>query len=319
MRKKPRLGISSCLLGNNVRYDSGHKKDDFLVETLGDFVEWVPVCPEVEVGMGIPREPIRLVGDPAAPRLVADRSGKDHTEAMRTWAEARLEKLAALDLVGWVTKKDSPSCGLARVRVWSGKKDAPPRREGVGAFVAVLKEGMPLLPIEEEGRLHDPWLRESFVERIFAYHRFKEAREAGMDRGALVAFHTRHKLALLSHSPDAYRKLGRLVAGLQKGQKLDPVLDAYGEGFLAGLAVRASRGKHVNVLQHMAGYFKDVLPPAERKELEGVVADYGRGLVPLVVPQTLLRHHVRKHGVAYLADQTYLDPDPKELMIRNHV
>jgi len=318
-RKKPRLGISSCLLGNSVRYDSGHKKDDFLVETLGEFVEWVPVCPEVEVGMSIPRPPIRLTGDPAAPRLVAERSGTDYTDAMRTWAEARVEKLAGLDLVGYVTKKDSPSCGLSRVKVWSGKKDTPPRKEGVGAYVRVLRERLPLLPVEEEGRLHDPWLRESFVERIFAYQRFKEAREAGMGRGELVDFHTRHKLALLAHSPDAYRKLGRIVAGMKKGAKLDPLLDAYGAGFLEGLAVRSSRGKHVNVLQHMAGYFKDVLPPDERKELEGLVADYGRGLVPLVVPQTLLRHHVKKHGVAYLAGQTYLDPDPKELMIRNHV
>jgi uncharacterized protein YbgA (DUF1722 family)/uncharacterized protein YbbK (DUF523 family) len=318
MAKKLRLGISSCLLGKNVRYDGGHKKDDFLVGTLGAYVEWVPVCPELEVGMGVPRESIRLVGNPAAPKLVAERSGTDWTERMRVFAEERVARLAALDLVGFVTKKDSPSCGLARVRVWTGKKDTPPSRDGVGAFARVLRESLPLLPVEEEGRLHDPWLRESFVERIFAYGRFREAVLAGMKRGDLVAFHTRHKLSLLAHSPDHYRKLGRVVAGLKKG-RIDDDVRTYGAVFLEGLGVRASRGKHVNVLQHVAGYFRDVLPAGERKELEGLVSDYGRGLVPLVVPQTLIRHHVRRHGIEYLAGQSYLDPDPKELMLRNHV
>jgi uncharacterized protein YbgA (DUF1722 family)/uncharacterized protein YbbK (DUF523 family) len=317
-RKKLRLGISSCLLGKNVRYDGGHKRDDFLVGVLGEFVEWVPVCPELEVGMSVPREPIRLVGLSAAPRLLAERSGTDWTEPMRRYAEERVAQLAELDLVGYVTKKDSPSCGMARVRVWTGKKATPPRRDGVGAFARVLREKLPLLPLEEEGRLHDAALRESFVERIFGYQRFRDAVKAGMGRGDLVAFHTRHKLALLAHSPDAYRKLGRLVGALEKG-RIDPTVEAYGALFLQALAVPATRGRHVNVLQHVLGYFKDLLPPVERKELEGLVADYQRGLVPLVVPQTLIRHHVRRHGVSYLEGQSYLDPDPKELMLRNHV
>jgi uncharacterized protein YbgA (DUF1722 family)/uncharacterized protein YbbK (DUF523 family) len=317
-RKKLRLGISSCLLGKNVRYDGGHKRDDFLVGVLGEYVEWVPVCPELEVGMGVPRESIRLVGLSASPRLLAERSGTDWTEPMRRFAEERVAKLAELDLVGYVTKKDSPSCGLARVRVWTGKKATPPRRDGVGAFARVLRERMPLLPVEEEGRLHDAPLRESFVERIFGYQRFRDAVTAGMRRGDLVAFHTRHKLALLAHSPAGYQRLGRLVASLGKGS-LDPVVAEYGALFLQALAVPATRGRHVNVLQHLLGYFKEILPPPERKELEGLVADYQRGHVPLVVPQTLIRHHVRKHGVAYLEGQTYLDPDPKELMLRNHV
>lgn len=311
--------MSSCLLGRKVRYDGQHKRSAFLVDVLGPFVEWVPVCPELELGLGVPREPIRLVGTPSAPRLVAERSGVDHTEAMQRYAHARVRELEALELSGWVTKKDSPSCGLERVRVHTGR-GGPPRRDGVGMFVRVLREELPLLPIEEEGRLEDPALRESFLESIFAYARWREAVARGMSRGDLVAFHTAHKLALLAHSPAAYRRLGALVAAPGKGKAaLARTVGAYGAGFMAALRVPATRGRHANVLQHVAGYFREVLPAADRAELAEVVADYGRGLVPLVVPLTLLRHHVRRQGVAYLAGQTYLDPDPKELLLRNHV
>jgi uncharacterized protein YbgA (DUF1722 family)/uncharacterized protein YbbK (DUF523 family) len=316
-RAKLRVGVSACLLGQKVRYDGQHKRDTFLVDVLGEFVAWVPVCPELEVGMGVPREPIRLVGAATAPRLVAERSGADHTAAMRRYAEARVEELSRLELSGFVTKKDSPSCGLARVRIYP-EKGGPPRRDGVGAFARVLVERLELLPVEEEGRLQDPALRESFIERIFAYARWKEAVAAGMRRGDLVAFHTAHKLALLAHSPAAYRRLGALVAGMAKGS-IAPILEEYGRGFMEALRVPATRGRHVNVLQHMLGYFRETLPRDDRKELEEVVRDYERGLVPLVVPQTLLRHHVRRQGVEYLAGQTYLDPDPKELMLRNRV
>jgi uncharacterized protein YbgA (DUF1722 family)/uncharacterized protein YbbK (DUF523 family) len=313
-----RVGVSSCLLGRKVRYDGQHKRDDWLVDVLGPFVEWVAICPELEVGMGVPRESIRLVGLTAAPRLVAEKSGVDHTENMRRYAEAKVAELAGLDLTGFVLKKDSPSCGMTRVRVYGEKKAGPPRRDGVGAFARVLLERLPMLPVEEEGRLRDPALRESFVERLFAFARFKAAVAAGMSRGDLVAFHTRHKLALLAHSPDGYRKLGKLVASQGKGSNA-AVVAAYGRALMATLAVPARRGRHVNVLQHMLGYFRDRLPVEDRRELEEVVRDYQRGLVPLLVPQTLLRHHVRKQGMEYLAGQTYLDPDPKELMLRNRV
>ena len=313
---KLRLGVSACLLGRKVRYDGQHKRDPFLVDVLGPFVEWVPVCPEQELGLGVPREPIRLVGSSAAPRLVAERTGKDHTEAMRRLAEARVRELEGLDLSGYVTKKDSPSCGMERVRVHS-PRGGPPRRDGVGAFAAVLLAQLPLLPVEEEGRLHDPALRESFVERIFAYARWKAAVGRGMRRGDLVAFHTAHKLALMAHSPAAYRTLGAAVGGLARGP-IGRVVEAYGRGFMEALRIPATRGRHANVLQHMLGYFREVLPPADRAELADVVTDYARGHVPLVVPLTLFRHHVRRSGVAYLAGQTYLDPDPKELMLRNH-
>jgi uncharacterized protein YbgA (DUF1722 family)/uncharacterized protein YbbK (DUF523 family) len=311
-----RVGVSACLLGDKVRFDGQHKRDDWVVDVLGPFVEWVPVCPEVDVGMGVPRETIRLTGPSTSPRLVADKSGADHTEAMRRYAEEKTEELARLDLTGFVLKKDSPSCGMERVRVYGAK--GPPRRDGVGAFARVLLERLPMLPVEEEGRLRDAALRESFVERLFAFARFKAAIAGGLTRGALVAFHTRHKLALLAHSPDGYRKLGKLVASQGRGSNA-AVVEAYGRGLMGTLAVPAKRGRHVNVLQHMLGYFRDRLPVEDRRELEDVVRDYQRGLVPLLVPQTLIRHHVRKQGVEYLAGQTYLDPDPKELMLRNRV
>jgi uncharacterized protein YbgA (DUF1722 family)/uncharacterized protein YbbK (DUF523 family) len=314
--RKLRLGISSCLLGRKVRYDGQHRRDPLLVDVLGPFVEWVPVCPELELGLGVPREPIRLVGDPAAPRLLAERSGADHTAAMRRFAARRVAELEQLALDGYVTKKDSPSCGMERVCVHRERK-GPPRRDGVGMFVRALMQRMPLLPVEEEGRLQDPVLRESFIERVFGYAHWKAARAAGMRRGDLVAFHTAHELVILAHSPAAYRRLGTLVASAGK-VGLAPLLDAYGRGFMEALRIPATRGRQANILRRVAGHLREALPAPDRKELEGLVRDYARGLVPLVVPQTLARHHVRKHGVAYLAGQTYLDPDPKELMLRNH-
>jgi uncharacterized protein YbgA (DUF1722 family)/uncharacterized protein YbbK (DUF523 family) len=317
VRPRLRLGVSSCLLGSKVRYDGGHKRDDFLTETLAPFVEWVPVCPELELGLGVPREPIRLVGRTQAPRLLAERSGADHTDPMRAYAEKRVARLMEEDLSGYVTKKDSPSCGLERVRVHPAR-GGPPRRDGVGAFTCVLQQRLPLLPVEEEGRLHDPALRESFVERIFAYARWKAALVDGMTRGRLVEFHTAHKLTLLAHSPAAYRRLGTLVGGLGR-RAIASAAAEYGEAFMAALRVPATRGRHTNVLQHASGYFRELVGVEDRKELEGVVADYGRGLVPLIVPLTLLRHHLRRHPVPYLAGQVYLDPEPKELRLRNHV
>ena len=309
-----RLGISACLLGEAVRWDGGHKRDPFLTETLGRWVEWVPVCPEVELGLGVPREAIRLEGDARAPRLVAADSRRDLTAEMAALARRRVAGLARLDLSGYVLKKDSPSCGMERVRV-HGASGAP-ARSGVGAFARVLMEQLSLLPVEEEGRLHDPGLREHFVERVFAYWRWRRFSADGATRGGLVAFHTAHKLQLLAHDPASHRRLGRLVAG--RGP-LATVLREYGEAFMAALGVRATPARHVNVLQHMAGYVTRALASDERRELGEVIADYRRGLVPLVVPLTLLGHHVRRQSVSYLAEQVYLNPHPRELMLRNHV
>ena len=314
--QKIRLGVSACLLGQSVRYDGGHKRDAFLTDTLGPFVEWVPVCPEVEIGLGVPRPPIRLIGDSGAPRLVVERTGEDLTARMRRWARGRIRELEALGLHGYVLKRSSPSCGLVRVRVYD--EEGRPGRVGRGVFAAALTDALPLLPVEEEGRLNDAALRESFIERVFAAARWQAFITSRPRVRDLVAFHAAHKFAILAHSPRDYAELGRLVAAA--GPRLAAeTLATYGTRFMRALAVRATRARHVNVLQHLAGFFKRQLTDDERAELGEVIAEYRRELVPLVVPITLLKHHVRRLGVGYLTDQVYLGPHPKELMLRNHV
>jgi uncharacterized protein YbgA (DUF1722 family)/uncharacterized protein YbbK (DUF523 family) len=312
----PRLGISACLLGEKVRFDGGHKQDAFLCQTLGRFVEWVPVCPEIEVGMGVPRESVRLVGSGSDPKMIAERSGKDWTMAMKRFAAIRTKDLAELKLSGYVFKKNSPSCGVERVRLYDAKN--MPSRHGRGIFAATVMKTLPLLPVEEEGRLNDLALRENFVERVFAYHRWQSALAGAKSARVLVDFHTRHKFLLLAHSERHYRRLGRLVAGIEKNS-LRATYEEYGQNFMEGLAVRASAKKHTNVLDHLMGYFSDQLSAAERRELVELIREYRTGLVPLVAPITLMQHYVKKYEVAYLADQVYLAPSPKELMPRNCV
>jgi uncharacterized protein YbgA (DUF1722 family)/uncharacterized protein YbbK (DUF523 family) len=314
--QKIRLGVSACLLGQAVRYDGGHKRDPFLIDTLGPFVEWVPVCPEVEIGLGIPRDTIRLVGDAATPRLVVEKTDEDLTARMRRYARSRVTELESLGLDGYVLKRGSPSCGLFRVRVYG--RDGVPHPTGAGAYARALTERLPLLPVEEEGRLGDPALRENFIERVFATARWRAFLARRPAAGDLVAFHTAAKLAVLAHSPAHYALLGRLVAAAG-GARLGARLADYGALLMQALAVRATRGRHANVLQHVTRFFKRQLEPDARAELADVIHDYRHGLVPLVVPLTLIKHHVRRLGVAYLADQTYLSPHPKELMLRNHV
>lgn len=309
------IAISSCLLGARVRFDGGHKRDDFLVTTLGRWVQWVPVCPEVEVGMGTPRESIRLVREGGEVRLVAPKSGRDWTAEMRAYAELRLGELEARDLDGFVLKKDSPSCGMERVKVYGG---GMPSRTGRGLFAEALLARWPYLPVEEEGRLNDPRLRENFVKRVFAYRRVKALFAGRWTVGQLVAFHTAHKLQLMAHSPATYRTLGQLVANA-RGLPRQQVRDTYLREFMTGLRTIATPRRHANVLQHILGYFRRVLDEDARAELLTLIEDYRRGLVPLVVPITLIRHHVRRHRIGYLEGQVYLEPHPKELMLRNHV
>jgi uncharacterized protein YbgA (DUF1722 family)/uncharacterized protein YbbK (DUF523 family) len=311
-----RIGVSSCLLGQRVRFDAGHKRDAFLLEELGRFVEWVPVCPEVELGMGVPRPSIRLERRGAGVRLVEPRSGADHTRAMRAFARRRLAGLQSLALSGYVLKKDSPSCGMERVKLWEPGGGA--RRAGVGLFAQALLEAAPELPVEEEGRLHDPRLRENWIERVFAHHRLRSLFRARWRPRDVVAFHTAHKLQLMAHSPAAYRQLGRLVAGV-KAEPRGAFQRLYARAFMQALARMATPGRTTNVLQHMAGHLRDHLDAASRAELSELIHDYRRGLVPLVVPLTLIRHHARRCEVAYLLGQRFLDPHPKELMLRNHV
>ena len=315
-RPRPiRIGISACLLGQPVRFDGGHKRDAFLTETFGRFVEWVPVCPEVECGFGTPREAMRLVRVERGVRLLTVKSGIDLTAPMERFSRSRVSALASEDLSGYVLKKDSPSCGLERVKVYG---HGAPVRGGRGLFAAVLVDAFPHLPLEEEGRLADPRLRDNFVERVFAYWRLRGLFAWRWTVGDLVRFHTAHKLLLLAHAPEGYRRLGRLVAGARRIPRRG-LEQRYVAGFMQVLAQRATTQRHSNVLQHMAGYFKDRLDAASKRELAEAIDDYRRGLVPLVVPMTLLRHHVRMLDVTYLSGQTYLQPHPKELMLRNHV
>ena len=316
MTDRVRILVSACLLGEKVRYDGGHKRDIFLNETLGPFVEWVRVCPEVDCGLPVPREAMRLVGDPASPRLVGNRTGVDHTDRMERWAAARLEELSTLDLCGYICKKDSPSSGMERVKVYGGGGN--PSRAGAGVFTRRFMERFPRIPVEEEGRLTDPVLREMFIERVFCLRRFRDLLARPLSRGALVEFHTDHKLLLLSHDRRHYEEMGRLVAGA-KALPLRTLYGKYEEIFLAALAHKSTPRKCADVLLHMMGYFRKMLSTDEKQEMIEVIDQYRRRLVPLVVPVTLIRHYVRKYDVAYLARQVFLNPHPVELMLRNHV
>jgi uncharacterized protein YbgA (DUF1722 family)/uncharacterized protein YbbK (DUF523 family) len=311
-----RIGISACLLGDEVRYDGGHKRDTFLATVMGPLVEWVKVCPEVETGMGTPREAMRLVDAGGRIRMLTVKTGVDHTDTMTAYARRRVDALAAENLSGYVLKKDSPSCGMTRVKLFRGA--GAPARTGVGLFARALLDRYPHLPVEEEGRLSDSRLRENFVERVFAYRRLRDLFDGRWTIGDLVRFHTAHKLVLMAHSPTAYARLGRLVAQA-KGTPRATFRDGYTAGFMLALTVIATPQRHTNVLQHMVGYFKRTLDAASRDELLASIEDYRKGLLPLIVPITLIRHHVRQHQVAYLAEQVYLEPHPKELMLRNHV
>jgi len=311
-----RVGISTCLLGQEVRFDGGHKRNPYLIDTFGPHVRFTPVCPEVEIGLGIPRETIRLVDTPEGTRLRGTKTGADHTAAMVRYAERKTRELEKLDLCGYVLKKGSPSCGMERVKVYS--EAGMSGRSGSGMFAAVLLARLPLLPVEEEGRLNDPRLRENFIERVFAYRRLKDLFKGRWTIGGLVRFHTAEKLNLMAHDPVAYRELGRLVAGARSVERR-ALMERYEALFMTALKKIATARKNANVLQHAQGHLKKVLTPDEKQELIGLIEDYRKGLVPLVVPITLIRHHVRAHGIAYLAGQTYLEPHPKELMLRNHV
>lgn len=325
--ERPRVGISSCLLGQPVRYDGGHKRDPFLVETFGAYVEWVPVCPELEAGFGLPRPSMSLYLVDAATRerggrfpadaigVRLNKDGTDVTQRLRHYSRKRAEQLADSGLSGYVLKKDSPSCGMERVKVYT---TGMPERGGRGVFAEALMARLPNLPVEEEGRLGDPRLRENFIERIFAYGRLQGLFGRRWSVGDVVAFHTSHKLTLMAHSPAAYRALGRLVASAKQLGRGE-FSAAYQSQFMQALTTMATPKKHANVLQHMLGYFSDAIDADARAEFVSVIDEYRLGRIPLIVPITLFRHYVRRLKVTYLLSQTYLEPHPRELSLRNHV
>lgn len=310
-----RLGVSSCLLGEEVRFDGQHKRSRFVVDELGELFEFVAVCPEVDIGMGIPRPTIRIEEVAGEQRLVSPKTGEDFTRRMASYSKKRVRDLIREGLDGYVLKKGSPSCGPFRLPVYI--KGQPARRDGVGFFAAELRHQWPQLPVEDEGRLHDPGIRENFIEQVFVRNRWRTLRGRGLTRKRLVGFHTAHKLLLRAHNEAGYRRAGRLVG--QTGSIPDGELFASYEAELHTIMqTRATRKKHANVLQHALGYLKKMLDSTEKREILLAVDDYRRDLLPLIVPVTLLRYNIRRHDVEYLRGQLYFDPHPKELMLRNH-
>ncbi len=316
MIKKIRLGISSCLLGEQVRYDGSHKLDHYLTDTLGQFVDWVPVCPEVEYGLPIPREAMRLVGNSLSPRLITRNSGVDHTEGMLKWAKKKLRELENEDFCGFIFKSKSPSSGLKGVKVYT--ESGMPSTRGSGIFGGAFTRKFPLIPVEDDGRLHDPDLRENFIERVFVFRRWKDFIESGTSRGSLVSFHTDHKLLIMSHSPRHNSLLGRMVAAVKK-QNLTPLFSEYITLLMECLSLLATVKKNTNVLMHTVGYFKKNLTADEKTELLHIINNFHSGLIALIVPITLMNHYVRKYEEPYLKRQYYLSPYPLELMLKNHV
>jgi len=314
--EKIKLGISTCLLGKNVRYDGGHKLDRFITDTLGQYVEYVPVCPEVECGLPIPRESMHLKGDPGSPRLVTTRTKQDITDRMVQWARKRTSELEKEDLCGFIFKSDSPSSGMERIKVYNEKGMSV--KKGVGIFAKIFMDHFSLLPVEEEGRLHDPNLRENFIERIFTLKRWREVLEKKESRGNVVDFHTRHKLLILSHSPKHYQTMGKLVAKA-KELPIKKLHQQYQTILMEALQLKTTPKKNGNVLQHMMGYFREQLSGDEKRELLEVIEAYRKGYTPLIVPITLIQHYVRKYDQPYLKEQVYLNPHPLELQLRNHV
>ncbi len=312
-----KIGISACLMGQQVRYDGGHRHNRFLTDTLGKYVTYVPVCPEVECGMSIPREPMRLVGDPQNPRLMTISTKKDYTRQMTDWAGKRAMELEHEDLCGFIFKSKSPSSGMLRVKVYN-EETGIPSHTGTGMFAGAVMKHFPLLPTEEDGRLNDPVLRENFIERIFAFSRWREMLTEKCSVGRLVDFHTSHKLLLMAHSRKHYREMGSLVAQAKK-MGIREAYTRYQELLMEALTLKTTPKKHADVLQHIMGYFKKELTADEKQELLETIDLYRKELVPLIVPITLVNHYVRKYNEPYLSRQYYLNPHPVELKLRNHV
>jgi uncharacterized protein YbgA (DUF1722 family)/uncharacterized protein YbbK (DUF523 family) len=314
--EKIKIGISTCLLGEKVRYDGGHKLDRYITDTLGDFFEWLPVCPEVEYGLPVPRESMHLTGDPASPRLVTVRTGIDHTEGMKKWAEDKLGQLKTEELCGFIFKSKSPSSGISGIKVYPSS--GIPSNKGTGIFGGAFMLYFPLIPVIDDGRLHDPDLRENFIERVLVFKRWKKFLKNSPKIRDLIAFHTNLKLLVLSHSPKHYDALGKLVAQAKKYQP-DVLYSEYIRILMEGLRLLATTKKNTNVLSHIAGYFKKQLSSEDKRELLEVIEQYHNGHIPLIVPIVLINHYVRKFEQPYLKMQFYLNPHPVELMLRNHV
>jgi uncharacterized protein YbgA (DUF1722 family)/uncharacterized protein YbbK (DUF523 family) len=308
MEDRPRVGVSSCLLGEEVRFNGGHKRYRFLTDDLGPHVDWVPFCPEVAIGLGTPREPIRLT---VTGRLVNRDGTADHTEAMAALL------LPAADIDGYVFKAKSPSCGIRALPRYR-EDGVAADHSGRGLYAARVLSAFPLLAAEDEGRLNDPGLREAFTERIFAAARLRALLASPWTAGDLVGFHARHKLQLLAHDPDRYRMAGKVVAGA--GTKPRSVISlAYRDLFLAALASPATAGRNANALQHAYSRIGRELGRPHRADLLARIEAYRRGEEPLSVPVALLAHYASGGDFPWLAEQTYLSPFPRGLKLRHAV
>ena len=316
MNQKPLVGISTCLLGENVRYDGGHKLDRYLCDVLGMYVEFVPVCPEVECGMTIPREALRLVFIDGTIRLMTQKTKKDMTSQMDKWIQQKIVELSDMPLCGFIFKSKSPSSGLLRVKVY--KEDGGFYKNGVGIFAQGLTDRFPFLPVEEDGRLNDSRLRENFIERIFVMQRWNKMIEERKSLKKLMEFHAHHKYILMAHCPKTLKALGAFIAN-GKRHPIEDVYEEYFRTFMTALGKIATIKKNTNVLLHIMGFFRNNLTTDEKEELKDIITDYHKELFPLIVPITLLNHYVRKYKPQYLEEQIYLNPHPMELMLRNHV
>ncbi len=313
---KIRIGVSSCLLGEPVRWDGGHKRDRTVKNQLGRIFEWVPTCPEVEIGMGIPREAVRLAGDLKSPRMVGNQTGKDWTPRMNRYSRQRSAELAKMGVCGYIFKSRSPSCGIAGIKV-TGKNGKITSR-GRGLFAGVFMNRCSLVPVEDESRLQDARVRDNFITRVFAYHRLTKLLSGRFSRKELLEFHAAHKYLLLAHSPKHKNALDRLLA---RANQFPPagLKRRYAEQFMQALSYKTTVRKNADVLNHMLGMFKKQLTEAARQEVAETIEDYRNGLVPLLEPLTLIRHLVRIHRINTLKDQVYLHSHPKELMLRQNI
>ncbi len=311
-----KIGISACLLGNPVRFNGGHKQSQLCSATLAQYFEFVPACPEVAIGLGTPRQPIRLVGDPANPQARGSVDANlEVTDALRSYGEQLASQLT--DISGYILMQKSPSCGMERVKVYQ-PNGHPAEGGGSGIFAAALMRSLPNLPIEEDGRLNDPVLRENFLTRVYAYAAWQQLLSDGLTPKGLLGFHARYKYQLMASSPRDYRELGRRL-GQRRSQPLTEFANEYFSDLMQALRQPANRGTHCNVLQHLSGYFKRQLSTPDRQELQKIIQQYRAGVVPLVVPLTLLKHYLRHYPHAYLTQQVYLQPHPEELSLRNAI
>jgi uncharacterized protein YbgA (DUF1722 family)/uncharacterized protein YbbK (DUF523 family) len=317
MKNKVKIGVSSCLLGERVRWNGDHKKDRYVRDVLTKYFKYVPICPEMEVGMGVPRETVALYGSLEKSLMISKKTQTDWTKPMQHYTKDRINSLTHDNLCGFIFKSKSPSCGIARVPVYA-EFGSQSTRHGAGMFAQAFMDKFPLIPTEDEGRLNDPRIRENFLVRVFCLHRFQRLLKEKFSLGAWVEFHTQHKFLLLSHSRKHYDTLGKLIADA-KSIKRSELKNRYGEIFMEALTLKSTPKKNTDVLLHMMGFLKKILTKGEKEYILHTIEDFRKELVPLIVPITLIRHQVNKHNIEYLKGQVYLNPHPKELMLRNHV